>query len=135
VLFRSTALAALPKGVVAAEINIGPTILAATHHSVITAPYHRMQRGIVDGDRMMRRTPAEALGIMEGRGVDYVALCTTSAAAISSRELEPDSMLVALMDGRVPDRLEPIVTEGVIRVWRLKRTSSLADLRGGLTFH
>ena len=129
------ALAALPRGLVAAEINIGPSILAATPHAVVAAPYHRMQRGILDGDRMLRSRPDAAVAAMEARGVDYVALCVGSKSAESARSDEPESLLVALMDGRVPARLQPVVTEGPVRVFRLPRKDSLADLRGGLTFH
>jgi hypothetical protein len=134
-LSNYAALAALPRGLVAAEINIGPSILAATSHAVVSAPYHRMQRGILDGDRMLRSRPEVAISAMEARGVDYVALCVGSKSAESARTDEPDSLLVALMNGRPPARLEPVVTDGPVRVFRLPRKDSLADLRGGLTFH
>lgn len=134
-LSNYAALAALPRGLVAAEINIGPSILAATPHAVVAAPYHRMQRGILDGDRMLRGRPEAGVAAMEARGVDYVALCVGSKSAESARSDEPDSLLVALMDGRVPARLEAVVTDGPVRVFRLPRKDSLADLRGGLTFH
>lgn len=127
-------LAAQPPGLVAAEINLGPSILAATPHSVVTAPYHRMQRGILDGDRMLRGTPKEAFAVMDLRRVDYVAVCTASASAVSARDTEPDSLLVALMDGRVPERLE-LVADGVVRVYRLKPGNAFAEMRGSLTFH
>lgn len=134
-LSNYAALAKLPPGVVSAEINLGPSILAATPHAVVTAPYHRMQRGILDGDRMLRSEPARALQAMDDRGVDYVVLCTASLSAASAAETEPGSLLVALMQGRIPDRLSEIGSGGVVRVFRLERRNSLADLRGGLTFH
>jgi hypothetical protein len=128
-------LAQLPPGLVAAEINIGPSILAGTPHSVVTAPYHRMQRGILDGDRILRSTPDEALLLIDLRRVDYVALCTASVSAASARETEPKSLLVALMDGHPPDRLKEIGLPGsVVRVFRVEPASAFAHLRGALTF-
>ena len=127
-------LAGQPQGLVAAEINLGPSILAATPHSVVTAPYHRMQRGILDGDRILRSKPDEALALIDLRRVDYVALCTASVSAASARETEPQSLLVALMDGRVPARLEEVGGNGVIRVFRVLPATAYAHLRGGLGF-
>lgn len=127
------ALAKLPPGLVAAEINLGPSILAGTPHSVVTAPYHRMQRGILDGDRMMRSRPDEALKVMDARRVDYVVTCAASAAAASAKETEPDSLLVALMEGRVPGRLEAVSGEGTIRVYRLLPATAFARASSPLT--
>ncbi len=129
-----TALAKLPPALVAAEINLGPSILAATSHSVVTAPYHRMQRGILDGDRMLRSAPAAALAAMEARGVELVVVCTASRAAASAQASHPESLLAQLMDGRIPARLEEIVGDGPIRVLRIRPATAIAEMRGGLTF-
>ncbi len=119
-------LARLEPGLVAAEINIGPSILAATPHSVVSAPYHRMQRGILDGDRMLRSPPDAALKVMDERRVDYVVLCTASVTAASAEKTEPDSLLVRLMTGRVPGRLEEIPSRGPIRVFRVQPATAFA---------
>ncbi len=127
-------LAGQPPGLVAAEINLGPSILAATPHSVVTAPYHRMQRGILDGDRILRSKPDEAAALIDLRRVDYVALCTASTSAVSARETEPQSLLVALTEGRIPSRFEEIGGAGVIRVFRVLPATAYAQLRGSLAF-
>lgn len=122
-------LARLPPGLVAAEINLGPSILAGTPHSVVTAPYHRMQRGILDGDHMLRWPPEAALKVMDARRVDYVVLCKASVSAASAAETEPDSLLVHLMTGRVPRRLEEIPSSGTIRVFRVLPATAFAANR------
>ena len=127
-------LAGQPQGLVAAEINLGPSILAATPHSVVTAPYHRMQRGILDGDRILRSKPDEAMALIDLRRVDYVALCTASISAASARETEPQSLLVALMDGSIPPRFEEVGGNGSIRVFRVLPATAYAHLRGSLSF-
>ena len=126
-------LAQLAPGLVAAEVNIGPAILAGTPHSVVTAPYHRMQRGIIDGDKILRSKPDDALALIDLRRVDYVALCTASTSAASARDEAPDGLLVSLMDGRVPSRLEEVHLGGPIRVFRVLPATAYAHLRGSLT--
>ena len=79
--------------------------------------------------------PEAAITAMEARGIDYVLVCTASPAATSAAEHAPASLLAAVMQGRAPAGLEPVVTEGLVRVYRRGRTTSLADLRGSLTFH
>lgn len=120
------ALARLTPGLVAAEINLGPSILAATAHSVVSAPYHRMQRGILDGDRMLRSPPDEAIRAMDARGVDFVVHCNASVSAQSAEENEPASLLVALMQNRIPPRLEEIPGDPAIRVFRLRPATAYA---------
>ncbi|MDK9696085.1 MAG: hypothetical protein OEL76_06830 [Siculibacillus sp.] len=127
-------LARQPPGLVAAEINLGPAILAGTPHSVVTAPYHRMQRGILDGDRILRSKPDEAMAVIDLRRVDYVVLCSTSILGAAARDSEPQSLFVALMEGRIPSRLEEIGGKGVIRVFRVLPATAYAHLRGTLSF-
>ena len=47
-------LARLPKGLIAADIDFGPFLLALTPHDVLAAPYHRLSGGIVGGARDIR---------------------------------------------------------------------------------
>ena len=44
-------LAELPAGIVAADTDYGPFLLALTRHSVLAAPYHRLSAGILVGAR------------------------------------------------------------------------------------
>lgn len=107
-------LAALPTGVVAAEIDLGPAILLATKHSVLGAPYHRMQRGILDSLHILHRPVSEAFAIMAARGVDYLAVCSTSALRAT-----PGSIVDRLRSGSVPAGLEEVPGNGAVRVFRV----------------
>ena len=107
-------LAKLPRGLVASDTDIGPAILFATHHSVIAAPYHRMQRGIIDSARILHRPPTEAMSIMAAREVDYLAVCTAAKPGADDGGI--DALLRA---GRVPAGLEEIPGNGIIRVFRV----------------
>src|SRR5258706_4837101 len=41
-------LKSLPRGVVLADLDAGPNILALTHHAAVGAPYHRLGQQIFD---------------------------------------------------------------------------------------
>jgi hypothetical protein len=76
--FRSanvSRLAALPPGLVAAELDLGPFIVALSPHRVVAAPYHRLSKSILLNTAILNGTPDEALRTMRTLGVDYVALC------------------------------------------------------------
>lgn len=109
-------LAALPTGLVVADINLGPSILVATHHSVVAAPYHRMQRGILDAHHMLHRAPAEALPLLAARGVDYLVFCSSDRSKATA-----GSLLQRLEKGEAVVGLEEIPGKGVVRVYRVHR--------------
>ncbi len=107
-------LAAEPRGLVAAEIDMGPAILVATKHSVVGGPYHRMQRGILDSAHILNRPVAEAFAIMAARGVDYLAVCR-----VSKTEAKPGGILEKLRAGSIPAGLEEIAGNGSVRFFRV----------------
>ena len=71
----SARLAALPPGLVAGDIDLGPYIVALSPHRVVAAPYHRLEKGILANHAIMHGTPEQALPQLRALGVDYVALC------------------------------------------------------------
>lgn len=69
-------LAALPPGLVLAAIDAGPYILLYTPHAVVSAPYHRFDRGIVLGQSILYTMDvADAERAIRARGIDYIVLC------------------------------------------------------------
>jgi len=80
--FRSTNvrnLAALPPGLVTADIDLGPYIVALTPHRVVAAPYHRLDKGILASEAILRGTPEQAIPHLRDLGVSYVVLCADQA--------------------------------------------------------
>ena len=76
--FRSASirrLAALPPGLVAADIDLGPYIVALSPHRVVAAPYHRLDKAILANHAILQGTPEEALPRLGALGVSYMALC------------------------------------------------------------
>jgi len=113
-------LAALPPGLVAGEINLGPYVVALTPHRVVAAPYHRLQTSIPAIYAILGGAPADALPRLRALGVDYVALCAEPAAAGAAA---PQSLRARLLDGQRVDGLEELALGGsaAIRVWKVAR--------------
>nr|MCU0729644.1 hypothetical protein [Sphingopyxis sp.] len=123
-------LARLPRGIVFAPLDISPTILLETDHSIIAASYHR-------NDRAMRRViegfvaPATtAEGIVRSSGARYVALCPNRVElSVYSAEARRRGAGPSLVDDLVANRpvgwLAPVVSdsageEDAVRLWRVQ---------------
>ena len=79
-----SALAGLPPGLVLADINLGPYVAALTPHRVAMAPYHRLDRSIVEAHALLGAAPETAETGLRRLGVDYVVACRTSDAVMPS---------------------------------------------------
>jgi hypothetical protein len=120
-LSRYRALAALPAGLVAADVNLGSAILAATGHAVVAAPYHRMQRGILDADRILNDTPEAALAVIDRRGVGYLVHCTeTDTVAAGDAAAAKTGLMARLLSGERFDRITEIPGDPAIRMFRIE---------------
>ncbi|NOZ32019.1 MAG: hypothetical protein GXP01_02855, partial [Alphaproteobacteria bacterium] len=71
-----SALSALAPTTLMAPADLGAHILVQTPHSVIGAPYHRNQRGLIDTFQFFNGPPEAARGILNRRGITLVAMCT-----------------------------------------------------------
>lgn len=113
-------LARLPRGLVAADIDLGPYIVALTPHRVLAAPYHRLDQGILANAAIRRGTADEALARMTQLRIDYFATCATQKAAT------PGSLRAQLLSGaRVPGFEEVLAgVSPAIRVWRITPAST-----------
>lgn len=120
-------LVGLAPGLVAADIDLGPYIVALSPHRVVAAPYHRLEKGILANHAIFTGPPREALARLRALGVDYVALCTDLAAAGSLRP-RPNSnasLQAQLLAGERVDALQELPTPAgaAIKVWRVMPAS------------
>jgi hypothetical protein len=115
------ALAQLPAGVVATDVNYGPFVLALTRHSVVTAPYHRLGSAIVAAHRAFAAPPEQARAMLSALHTDYVAVCGAQAPDGLSPAEHDASLWGRLQAGAVPDWLEPVPLPGPFAVYRVKR--------------
>lgn len=102
------ALGALEAGTVVAPSNSGADILRDTSHRVLSAPYHRNQKGMLTELRIGQASPAEAKALLKGANVSILAFCETDPQTSSLIELKPDGLYANLARGMVPDYLDPV---------------------------
>lgn len=102
-------LAALAPGRVAAEPDLGPFVLAHTRDDVLSAPYHRMTRGILETHLALGAPPDAARARLESLGARYVLVCRAHAVyqpdtglEMGLRRNEVPSWLVRRSDPRAP---------------------------------
>ncbi len=109
-------LAALPRGVVLAEIDLGPFILANTGDAVLAAPYHRMSWGILAAHAAQGAPVGEAEGRVRALNVRYLVECPTNPLRVGLGSLEAD-----LRGGRIPAWLEPLSKPGeTLQIYRVR---------------
>ena len=102
------ALAREPAGVVAGPSNLGAHILRFTPHSVLSAPYHRNQGGMLTELHAAMAPPKDAVKFLRGAGVTVVAFCRTDPQVGTVKAVAPDGFYAQLSKGIVPDWLEPV---------------------------
>jgi hypothetical protein len=112
------ALAKLPEGLVATNIDYGPFLLALTPHSVLAAPYHRLSAGIIAAHDVFSSPPDKARSLLARQRVTYVMACARSDFGRS----EAFSLGYQLHHGQVPAWLESVPVTGpqAFSVYRLK---------------
>jgi hypothetical protein len=115
-------LAKMPAGQVLAPVFYGSAVLALSKHSAVAAPYHRGGEAILDAIRALGFEPDEARAIIAARGVDYVAICTTSQETAVSRADAPDGLLARLLADETVAWLEPVPANEAttLRLWRVR---------------
>jgi hypothetical protein len=106
------ALAALPKSVLMAPIDMGSDILADTSHAVLAGPYHRNNHGnrqLVDA---MMAEPGAARKIALDSGAGYLVFCPAMPELAIYAAASPNSLAAALIAGQAPDWLTPETIAG-----------------------
>jgi hypothetical protein len=108
--------AARPVGRVVGDIDFGPFVLALTPHSAMSAPYHRMNWGIMAARGVLTADandegPNGAEAKARALGVSYVLNCPVHRVNADRSGLDPDSLQATLDRGDWPDWLELISNE------------------------
>jgi hypothetical protein len=117
------ALAKLPPGLVATDIDYGPFVLALTPHSVMSAPYHRLVAPIIAAHQIFALPPAAAREVVRRAAPDYLVTCGSHALGGIDDADRAASLWGRLAEGQVPDWLEPVgeTRDGPLMVYRVKR--------------
>src|SRR5690606_4206936 len=95
-------LAALPAARVMAPVDLVSHILAFTPHAAAGAPYHRNEDGVRDTFAFFNGPPAEALALLERRGITIVAICPAMPEIRGMADADPASFARLYAAGTLP---------------------------------
>ncbi len=123
--FTSAAIAqvaALPRGLISANSNLGAQLLLNTPHQVLSAPYHRNQTGMrAELEILLAADEAEAHDNLQAIGADYVVMCSTDPELQGLADFGFEGFGHDLVDGQVPPWLTPIPLsdDSALLAWRV----------------
>jgi hypothetical protein len=115
-------LAKLPKGLVVADVNLGPYIVALTDLDVLAAPYHRLDKSIIDAHRILHASPQEAERRLHSVGASYVVTCKGLDSTTAQGPVPADTLQTLLFEDKPPAFLTPVTLDATtpLKVWRVK---------------
>lgn len=113
----------LPTATMFSFIDVGPRLIALTHHRAVAGPYHRNAAAILDVEHAFRGSPAAARAIMARHGADYLLVCPNLSESTIYRSEAPHGFYAQLAAGRTPGWLAPVeLPKGnPWRLWRIAR--------------
>lgn len=119
-------VARVPRGQVLTFVDLGPRLIALTHHDAVAGPYHRNGRDIIDVMRAFRGTPEAARATIERRRIDYVLICPGLSESTVYASQAKDGFYMQLARGKVPSWLQPVPlpANSPYRMWRVVRPRS-----------
>lgn len=116
------ALNAIPRATMFTHVDLGPRLIAMTHHDGIAGPYHRNERAILDVHHAFQRGPADFRAIARRHGAQYLLTCPNMAETTQYRARAPGGFYAKLAQGNVPAWLEPVAlpTGSPFKLWRIR---------------
>lgn len=101
-------LDAYPAQTVFTHSDLGPRLLATTHHRAVAGPYHRNGPAILDVHHAFRGSPAQARAIMRRHGATLLLLCPNIAESTVYRAKAPGGFYDRLAKGERFGWLRPL---------------------------
>jgi len=98
----------LPPAVIFTMVDLGPRIIALTHHSVIAGPYHRNGTAILDIHHAMDGSPERFRQIAAAHGARYLLICPGFPEGTIYQQRSPQGFYAWMIRGRVPAWLTPV---------------------------
>ncbi len=107
-----TDLALMPPKRIMAPIDLGAHVLLYTSHSVVAAPYHRNQQGVLDTFRFFNEPIGTARMSLAERGIDLVVLCPGMPEVSGFPDQAPDSFAALFASNTLPPWLQDVSVPG-----------------------
>ncbi|HEX8449257.1 MAG TPA: AcrB/AcrD/AcrF family protein, partial [Allosphingosinicella sp.] len=122
-------VAQVPRGQVLTFVDLGPRLIALTHHDAVAGPYHRNGQDIIDVMRAFRGSPDSARATIERRRIDYVLICPGLSESTVYASQAKDGFYAQLARGRIPPWLQPVPLPAgsPYRMWRVVGSGASPD--------
>lgn len=116
------ALDRLPTTTILTPIDLGPSILFWTRHSVVATPHHRNREAMADTIRVFAGDPAAAEALVRRQRATLIVYCPTANDFRGYRRARKDALAAQLYAGKPPALLEtvPLTARAGLSVWRVK---------------
>lgn len=98
----------LPPATIMTLVDLGPRLIAVTHHSVIAGPYHRNGKAILDLHHAYDGNEATFRDVARRHGTRYFLLCPDFPEGTIYRARSPGGMYDRLEKGQIPAWLKPV---------------------------
>lgn len=102
------ALNQLPPATIMTLVDLGPRLIAMTHHSAIAGPYHRNGAAILDLHHAYDGNEAIFLDVARRHGATYFLLCPDFPEGTIYRARSPGGMYDRIEKGQLPAWLKPV---------------------------
>jgi hypothetical protein len=114
-------VALLPKGVVFTFVDLGPRLIAVTHHDGIAGPYHRNGQQIADVMNAFRGSEAQAHALIAKYHSNYLLTCPNSSTTTIFMAEASKGFYAQLQKNKVPNWLAPVPLpkDAPFRMWRV----------------
>jgi hypothetical protein len=114
-------IAQQPKGLVFTFVDLGPRLIAVTHHDAVIGPYHRNGEQIADVMNFWRGDAGQARRIAAKYRAAYVLSCPNSSTTTIFQSETPKGFYAQLERGKVPAWLTPVPLpkDSPFKMWRV----------------
>lgn len=114
-------LNAKPPATILAPLDLGPLLLAKTHHRVVATGHHRATTAMRDLISAFIAPPEKARPIIAAHGARYVMLCPGQIEVDNYANADRDGLMARLLSGRAPAWLRPVTTPGTsgLLIWEV----------------
>ena len=102
----------LPTGLIFAPLDVSPSILLRSEHSVVATGHHRAEDAMSSVIRAYTAPADEARAIIAAHNADYMALCANLTEPLIYENAAPDGLMADLRARNIPAWLEPVEVGG-----------------------
>lgn len=98
----------LPSALIFTMVDLGPRLLATTHHYVVAGPYHRNEKAILDIHHAMDGPVESFRPIAAAHGARYLLICPGFAEGTIYQQRSPKGFYARMVRGQIPAWLQPV---------------------------